>query len=317
MSPGFKKWLSEFNPDVLYIQVTTREAILFVSELIDYLNIPSAIHVMDDWPSTISKRGLLKNYWRKIIDKEFRSLLNKINLYLSISDAMSDEYKNRYGMEFIAFHNPFDAELWLPYRKKNFAINKDDVKILCSGRIGINGIAESLVEVASAIDSMNILGLTIRLYIQTPTKDNSILDRLKKFKCVVINPYADYSRIPGIFSDADILLLANDFSSQGINYLRFSMPTKASEYMISGTPVMVYTSEIAAVSRFFSQNECGYCVTKQGKGEIVKAILFLIENEDFRKEISRKAVQIAKDRFDAANVRSQFQNLLVNLDKNR
>jgi glycosyltransferase involved in cell wall biosynthesis len=171
--------------------------------------------------------------------------------------------------------------------------------------------------VASAIDSMNILGLTIRLYIQTPTKDNSILDRLKKFKCVVINPYADYSRIPGIFSDADILLLANDFSSQGINYLRFSMPTKASEYMISGTPVMVYTSEIAAVSRFFSQNECGYCVTKQGKGEIVKAILFLIENEDFRKEISRKAVQIAKDRFDAANVRSQFQNLLVNLDKNR
>jgi glycosyltransferase involved in cell wall biosynthesis len=317
MSPRFKKWLSEFKPDVLYIQVTTRETLLFVSELLDYLRIPSAIHIMDDWPSTISKRGLLKAYWRKIIDKEFRTLLNKVNLHLSISDAMSDEYKDRYGMEFIAFHNPFDAELWLPYTKKDFAINKDDVKILISGRIGINGIAESLVEVASAIETMNTIGLTIRLYIQTPTKDNSILDQLKKFKCVVINPFADYSSIPGIFSNADILMLANDFNFQGINYLRFSMPTKASEYMISGTPVVVYSSGMAAVSRFFSQNECGYCVTKQSKEEIVKAILLLIENEDLRKDLSTKAVQVAQDRFDAANVRRQFKNLIVNLDKNR
>jgi len=27
--------------------------------------VPSVIHIMDDWPSTISKKGIFKNYWEK------------------------------------------------------------------------------------------------------------------------------------------------------------------------------------------------------------------------------------------------------------
>jgi glycosyltransferase involved in cell wall biosynthesis len=130
---------------------------------------------------------------------------------------------------------------------------------------------------------------------------------------VILNPFADYSQIPAIFSNADILLLASDFSSYGIRYLRFSMPTKASEYMISGTPVMVYTPDIVAVSKFFSRNECGYCITKESKDEIIKGIRYLINNEEYRKKISFNAVNLAKERFDAVKVRAEFQKLIINL----
>jgi hypothetical protein len=54
LSNELKNWLTEFKPDVLYIQVSTLEGIIFASQLIDFLKIPSAIHMMDDWPSTIS-----------------------------------------------------------------------------------------------------------------------------------------------------------------------------------------------------------------------------------------------------------------------
>ncbi len=91
------------------------------------------------------------------------------------------------------------------------------------------------------------------------------------------------------------------------------MPTKASEYMISGTPILVYTSGLAAVSGFFSEHECGYCVSNQSEEEIITAINFLINNEEYRKKISRKAVQVALEKFDASSVRKQFQSLLVNL----
>ena len=313
VSQKFSRWLSEFKPEILYLQVAARDEILFANELIDYLKVPSVIHVMDDWPSVISDTGLFRKQWSVIIDGEFKSLLDKVNLHLCISDAMSDEYLRRYSKKFIPFHNPIETELWSSFTKKDFSIDRKNIKILYSGRIGDNGIAESIVEVASAIDSMNENGLNINLHIQAPSSIKAIIDRLRKYKSVVINDFADYSQIPAIFSNADILLLANDFDPHGIKYLRFSMPTKASEYMISGTPVLLYTPEIAAVSKFFSRNECGYCLTKQSREEIVKAIWYLIDNEELRKMLSQKAVNLARERFNAGKVRDDFRKLIISL----
>jgi len=313
ISKRFKNWLLEFNPEILYLQIAVRNEIKFAEELINQLKIPSVIHLMDDWPSTISASGLFNKHWSAKIDKEFKELLNQVDLHLSISDAMSEEYKKRYNKKFVPFHNPIDIDLWSPYSKRNFTLDKKHVNLLYSGRIGDNGIAESVIEVASAIDFMNDNELSIKLHIQTPTKKGDILNLLKNFKCVILNPFADYSQIPAIFSNADILLLASDFSSYGVRYLRFSMPTKASEYMISGTPVMVYTPDIVAVSKFFSRNECGYCITKESKDEIINGIRYLINNEEYRKKISVNAVNLAKERFDAIKVRAEFQKLIINL----
>lgn len=317
ISTRFREWLSGFSPDLLYAQVSTRESVLFIAELIDYLGVPSVIHFMDDWPSTIGRKGLFGDFWNRKIDRELRVLLDKVDLHLSISDAMSLEYRKRYEKEFIAFHNPIDTEFWLSSAKVDFTIREDNVKILCSGRIGHNGISESLIEVASAIDKMNKDTDRIKFHIQTASRDKVIIERLSKFRCVVFNPFAKYDQLPGIFSGADILLLANDFNRESINYLRYSMPTKASEYLISGTPVLVYTSDQAAVSAFFRENKCGYCVSTQSEEEIIKAISFLLDNEECRREISRNAIKIARERFDASIVRNQFQSLLINLKKQK
>ena len=315
ISKRFEKWLAEFNPEILYLQVATREEVKFAKDLLCHLKIPAVIHMMDDWPTAIGEKGLFKKYWLEKINKEFKSLIENIDLHLSISDAMTDEYKRRYDKKFIPFHNPIDIDLWSSHIKKDFAINNSNICILYSGRIGDNGIVESITEVASAIDKMNGNNITIELHIQTPTKKEDILNKLRKFRCVVFNPFVDYDQIPVIFSNADILLLANDFSNHGIKYLRFSMPTKASEYMISGAPVLVYSSDLTAVSKFFSVNECGNCVTTQNRDDIVKAISYLINNEDYRKKISFNAVKLAKERFEAKKVRNEFQIMLINLTK--
>jgi len=314
ISDRFQSWLITFQPEVLYFQVSTREEIMFADELINSLKLPCVIHVMDDWPSTISNKGPLKRFWKNKIDHEFKELLDKIDLHLSISDAMSGEYMKRYNKNFVAFHNPIETVTWLPLTKKHFKLHEEYVKILYSGRIGI-GITESLLEVASSLDSINNDGLNVKLHIQTPTKEPGILSQLGKYESVIINPFAKLDKIPEIFSEADILVLANDFDKVGIDYLKFSMPTKASEYMISGTPILVYSPEETAVSQFFARNECGMCVTNHDKGELTNAIKFLIDNEEYRKKISNNAVNLAIEKFDAIKVREEFQNLINNLIK--
>jgi glycosyltransferase involved in cell wall biosynthesis len=310
LSERFRNWLDSYKPDMLYLQISSRETILFALQLVEYLNIPSAIHIMDDWLSTISNRGVLNKYWAKRINREFQILLDRIDVHLSISDAMSEAYEIRYNKRFIAFHNPIDLTAWMPHSKSDFKLDISNIEILYSGRIGI-GIAKSLIEVASAIDKLNNGSNCIKLKIQTPTEEEAVLNMLRKFSCTVINPIVAYSELPVIFSGADILLLANDFDEQGISYLKLSMPTKASEYMISGTPIFVYAPSESAVFKAICQNECGYCLSKQGEEGIINAIRFLISDEVFRKKISRNAVVYARRSFDAEKVRSNFQNILI------
>ena len=81
---------------------------------------------------------------------------------------MSAEYKKRYGKTFLPFHNPIDTDSWLIHTKKYFSYNNDTIRILYSGRLGI-GITESVIEVASVLESLNDDGYIVKFHIQTPT----------------------------------------------------------------------------------------------------------------------------------------------------
>jgi len=312
LSSNFKEWLSVYQPEILYFQISSREDILFSIKLCDYLKIPSVIHMMDDWPSTISNKGLFKKFWKTKIDKELKMQLDRMDLYLSISHAMTSEYKSRYKKEFKAFHNPVELEAWHPFRKTEFKLSSDHVNILYSGRIG-KGITESLVEVANEIDAINLAGGKIKFYIQSYSSDFKVRNTLQKNDCIVINPTAAYTDLPRIFSQADILIIANDFDEQGINFLKYSMPTKVTEYMISGTPILVYAPYETAVSRFLDVNECACCVSEHSGEKLQTAIKYMIDDEEYRKKLSKNAVSLAIELFDANKVKQEFQELLINI----
>lgn len=311
LSEGFVKWIDEFKPDVIYLQVSTYDAIVFAHKLLDYLHKPAIVHIMDDWPSTISQKGPFKDYWKKRIDREFRRLLDRTDTFLSISDAMSFEFKSRYNKEFIAFHNPIDVPFWSDKSRNSYAITADHVKVLFSGRIGI-GIEESLVDLARAVEDLCNSGMKIKLYIQSTSDIGKLSERVAGFKSVIFNPVADYAELPGIFSGADILAITNDFDNRSINYLKYSMPTKASEYMISGTPVLVYSHSDTAVTKFFTYHRCGYCVNTPDITILKSSLRLLIKDEKLRSEIGMNAVRIARELFDASTVRTKFQNIISN-----
>lgn len=311
LSTDFKTWLSEFKPDILYIQVTTRETLLFASNLIDYLKVPSAIHNMDDWPSTISRRGLLRKYWKKKIDKEFKGLLNRIDLFLSISDAMSSEYKIRYGKEFIPFHNPIDTSKFSGFGKRVFA-KGNVLRILYLGRIGMAN-KESLYVFAKAVSKCTRENPMICFDIITPDMDSPDSRMIKNLRNIWMSPPVKHEEVPNLMADSDLLLLPLDFNKTGLNYAQYSIPTKASEYMMSGTPILVFAPPETAISKFCAINDCAYCLTIPDFREIYRAIDFIIENEDFRMKCSRNAVELASKLFEATLVRENFQTMLAEL----
>lgn len=304
----FKQWLAAYNPDVIYTQLASLELIRFVNDVKSLTKKPVAIHMMDDWPLTINKPGLLYAYWQNVIDREFRKLLNKTELFLTISDTMAEEYENRYGKKSLPFHNPIDIVFWKPHTAKDYSAT-DSFSILYAGRIGF-GIAQSIADIAAAVNQVSKTNK--KLLFQIQTADVEELKKLVTFSDHVkwVQPVA-YNQLPQKFSEADLLLLPQDFDEKSVRFLKFSFPTKVSEYMISGTPILVYGDERTGLTKYALKENWAYVVTNNNNTSLVNAINELIANEALRKSLAQTAQNIALQREDAAIVRENFRKTFI------
>lgn len=302
---SFIAWFNEFKPDIIYSQLASLELIQFVNELNIKTKVPVAMHIMDDWPKTISSKGLLSTYWESKIDREFRILLNRATVLLSISEAMSLEYKHRYNKDFQIFHNPVDLNNWQEIVKNDYII-KGSFKILYTGRIGL-GVDTSLKKIAQAIQILNEkFSLNISLIIQT----KQALDWISKYDFISQRFISDYSLYPKSLLDADLLLLPYDFDEKSIRFIKYSMPTKASEYMISGMPILVFAPKETALCKHAKDNGWAYVVDNNNDEQIISAIENLMTNENLRRTLGNNARVFAIKNFDADKVKDEFRMAL-------
>jgi len=302
------KWIDDYNPDVIYAQATTREAVLFCGLMQAYIKKPMIYHVMDDWPSTISQKGPFKNFWHKKIDRELRALLDKSTVLLSISHDMAAEYKTRYGRDFITFHNPIEIDFWKSHQRTSYELGATPT-VLYAGRIG-PGIETSLETIAEAIEQVNRhFKRSVKFILQT--KDKPLW--VENYPCVQHKSLVAYSELPKVFAEADFLYLPYDFSKESIRFIKYSMPTKAPEYMISGTPIIMFGPGETALMKDGKRNNWAKVVTENNVEALAEAINALVTNDDLRKEIAQNAIRIAEANYNSVKIRDQFKEVITSI----
>ena len=308
LSREFCNFLDQFNPDVIYAQGQDRERILFTLMVHAYLKKPLIFHMMDDWPSTISDKGLFKKYWHNKIDHDFRILLDNASLLMGVSDAMANEYKIRYNKTFITFHNPININFWKEYQKIDYNLSSSPT-ILYAGRVGL-GIQSSLETIAKAVHTVNReLNTSIKFILQTAEEPVWI----NLYPCVYHRNFVSYNDLPRLFSESDILLLPYDFSLESIKYIKYSMPTKAPEYMMSGTPILVFAPAGTAIVKYAKEYKWAKVITENSISEISETIRQLIENKVLRQQIAHNAMKIAEKNYNSINVTNHFRKLILSI----
>ncbi|RJO61238.1 glycosyltransferase [candidate division WS5 bacterium] len=308
ISDEFLKWLNDFKPDIIYDQLSSLASIRFLSQLHRITKIPIAIHIMDDWMSTINKYGLFYFYWKRVVDYEFNQLINKASVLMSICQEMSDEYEIRYKKKFLPFHNPIELDQWTRNSKTNWDFHKP-FKILYCGRIG-RGTLSSVVSIAKAVDVLANEGYEVVFQIQSTSANDQFMSKIRRFKNTVIKTPLAYNELPEKLSNMDLLVLPMDFDAGSLRFIRLSMPTKTSEYMATGTPVLVYAPGCTALSKYASREKWGYIVNGKNLKLLVDAIKLLYSDESLRKKIGTRAKEMARINHDAERVREDFRNAL-------
>jgi glycosyltransferase involved in cell wall biosynthesis len=89
------------------------------------------------------------------------------------------------------------------------------------------------------------------------------------------------------------------------------MPTKATEYMASEVPVLVFAPAGNAVTEYAREKDWGYVVDKEDKNLLQKGIVEILTNQGLRNRIIKNARNTILVKHDADNVREQFRRVLT------
>jgi glycosyltransferase involved in cell wall biosynthesis len=189
----------------------------------------------------------------------------------------------------------------------------DNPTILYAGRIGL-GIDKSLITIARAVDMVNQeLNTQLKFVIQA----QDVPGWIKRYKNVECRGFVNYEDLPRVFAEADLLVLPYDFSPQSIKYIKFSMPTKAPEYMASGTPIIIFAPEDTALVQYAKAHKWAEVVTEDNLDKLGESIQRMILDETVRTKIAGRAKDVSEARHDVEVVAKDFQRAILSVIEKR
>lgn len=315
ISTRLRHWLDAFKPEILYGFLGSMAQIRLMQGLAQALAVPMAIHIMDNWPAVLYRRGLLGPLLRPIVQKEFQALLRGASLRLGICEDMCQEYQRRYGYPFLPFHNALDMEEWLSGARRNWTAGSPFI-VRYVGSIVADGQRESLREVCEAISLLHTRGVPVEMWIHAPREQTAYLQASGvSWQGLHVEDSPPAGAVMRLLAGADLLVLPFNFDARSAEYIRLSMPTKVPAYMVSGTPVLVYGPSGIATTKYAEREGWGYVVSRRSNAALQEALRDLMADQATRERLGQRAQELARQRHDAAKVRSMFWQALVTASK--
>ena len=304
LSMRMYRWIKEYKPDVIYTQLGGMQTIIIFEQIRVAFRKPYVIHFMDDWIQNTNE--LTENgSWYEL----FLNQVRQADLLMGICEWMAVEYKSRFGRDFLFYHNPVNIDKWGPKSRQNWDKAGNGFVIMFAGRLGGNNVA--LVEVCKAIHELNSeQSLEVQMRIYTYAYASADAEKLGEYRGIKVFGFVSNERIIDVMVEADTLLLPLSFDDDYVRYTRLSMPTKTSEYMMSGTPILVYAHPDTALNKYATEYKWGYVVSERTSDAIKKAIMDLYSDKELRKRLGERAVSLAKKRHSLHEVSSDFASKL-------
>jgi glycosyltransferase involved in cell wall biosynthesis len=294
---------------LIYTQLSNLPVADLVEQILGEFDAALAVHIMDDWPTTAYRKGLLAGIARTRMERRFLSDLDRADALFAISQSMATEYAARYGHSFMPVHNPVDLERWDALAAKHPFLREclggGTFKLVYAGRVG-RANAKGLLDVARVVAGMSSDFASLSLHIFTPDFQSLPAQQLTVLTGVSVHPPVAYDEMPGLLEWADILLLPLEFGEAGMQFARLSMPTKVSEYLAAGRPILTYAPRGSAVAEYAREGGWAALVDCRDPVAVRTALVSLIGDERLRKDMGEHARKTARERHDASIVRAHF-----------
>jgi len=279
------------------------------------------IDISDLWPET----WVLDNRFANALFQGVGYCLNKIVLRhlvdgLSVYNERALDYLvNRYGFckQHVVIYNSADTRKFTydhetKVRKENLrTILGKDVNnrfvVLYHGVIGPYQRIETIIDAASIEERE--LGKALFIIVGEGEQKEKAIQRARNIgnRNVVFLPRMNRSEIQKIVAESDLGLVPI-VSEQDLT-LYVSMPLKATEFLASGTPVLVPKGSF--IGKFVTRDQAGLEVDFSSPSNIFEAIKKVATDSEAYEQMARHARQVAVDHFSLDQINEVIRSIMT------
>ena len=238
--------------------------------------IPLIIHVLDQWPVSITAGGISKNsLLYKILTRWSRNAYNKSDLITCSSKSFKDYFINDLKL------SKDKKFLYLPsYAEDNYknikSVKNDTFDLVFAGNIGPAQSVETIIEAANILkDNKNI-------------KFHIVGDGLNKKNCeelaknynlenVIFYGYHKVEDMPKYYAIADAFIITM-VDNEVVNS---TLPAKLQSYMVAGKPIIGAIS--GEVYNVINEAKCGLCCKSLDYKKLADLVLKASKSKDIDK----------------------------------
>lgn len=307
LSDEFWQWIDDFNPEVIYSVLGSIRIMNIVLQVSKRLSIPVVPHFMDDWPNTLYHSEAANWLPRQILQSSINKVLKKSSHRMVISDAMAEEFKSRYHLDFKAFMNCVDTKI-------DFSpVSKSEDSLISFGYVGGLHLNrwKSLQQVADALLQLKDNGNYVELTVFAPVADIQQYGHILSENPVVrLGGSLSPVEVMSALSMFDVLVHIESFDEQDCQYTRLSISTKIPQYMTAAKPILAYGPADVASCKYIGNKQCGVVVGDRDIDSLVVAIRSLVESSDLREQLGMNGRNTAMALHSADIERERFRNIL-------
>ena len=307
-------WCESFKPDIIFARPIDRPHFYWwlPQALSQELGIPYVTNVMDDWPARYEAREDLAedDTSKSLLKQNLQNMFDGAAANIGISPQMCQAYQQRYGNEFVPFHNCIDVSEWSK-TTKSYEI-EGEFSLLYLGVVTEDKELWSLKDIRDTVLALRKKGYPVKMQIYSaPFCQSTIEQHLASDPSVEYAGYVHPSKLPQILSQADLLVLPINFDAASLKYVGYSIQTKVPEYMASGTPILAYGPSVSPNINYATRENWGLVVDRPDRDLLEKAIVSVIENLELRAELGKYARDLAFRNHDARMIRNAYRQLLA------
>jgi len=291
----FKKLLSEFEPDVIFVD-RTRHFALEASKT----DIPLVIHLRGDhWAEIImAKETLYKSGGRKIAINKWEEMgeecFKKTELILPICDHLSKITKKRYsGKSVETMYQAINSENW--FHKKGIELKHPCVGILQSATIWEKTKEMKILpEVLEKMPDIHFYWAGDGVY-----KDEvlPLLEKYENFHWLGSLEYPD--KVREFLTEIDVYALISGIDMS---------PLTLQEAQLMEKPVIA--TNVGGIPELMKDGETGFLIEKGNSTELFEKLSLLLNNPEKSKEMGKKGRNFVKDNFNLDKICNDFLNHL-------
>ncbi|MEG0292980.1 hypothetical protein [Enterococcus sp.] len=302
-------WVSRFSPDIIFFCAgDTAFTYDITEEIINFTGAKLITYITDDYILPRKKASLFWQIRRNVIFKKMKKALEKSSLFVTISEEMSKTYNVIFNKDSIVALNMTES-MKLNNEIKN---NKDkEIQLVYAGGLHFKR-NETLKYLSGALEKYNrsTNGKKAILKIYSNEKPSGRI--LKDLNIEGVSTFlggVDTETLKIKLNEADIPVHVESFDSISMESTKLSLSTKIPEYLSLEKPVLaVGPSEVSSMKYL---QDCAFCIVD--KNELYSKLTILLDNEEIRKNLSRKAKEKYIKNHDPEKMRKKLQDKILSV----